>query len=170
MLYGAVSWNRKRNIRTRIEISLWSLVNYWSHNQMILLRRFKMAIEHKTSRTIFFFWLSTFLFYSQRINHCHRNKMVPLFPWKFLQQLSLAPPHPQEESQTNLFVQHLIGYLDRRKPSTAGNHKSWWMINSVLFQNGNDTSNWWQPSPVTQKLDSAIRPWLFKHWIALSTG
>jgi len=65
--------------------------------------------------------------------------MLPLFPWKFLQQLSLAPPHPQEESQTNLFVQHLIGYLDRRKPSTAGSHKSCWMINySVLFQNGND--------------------------------
>ena len=113
-----------------------------SHNQMILLRWFKMAIEHKTSRTIFFFWLNTFLFYSQRINHCHRNKMLPLFPWKFLQQLSLVPPHPQEESQTNLFVQHLIGYLDRRKPSTAGNHKSCWMINySVLFQNGNDTCN-----------------------------
>ena len=150
MLYGAVSWNRKRHIRTRIEILMWSLVNYWSHNQMILLRWFKMAIEHKTSRTIFFFWLNTFLFYSQRINHCHRHNMLPLFPWKFLQQLSLAPPHPQEESQTNLFVQHLIGYLDRRKPSTTGNHKSCWMINySVLFQNGNDTCNCWQPGPIT---------------------
>ena len=103
---------------------------------MILLRRFKMAIKHETSPKIFFFfWLNTYLFYNQRINHCHRNKMLPLFPWKFLQLLSLGPPHPQEESQTNLFVQHLIGYLDRRKPSTAGNHKSCWMINySVLFQ------------------------------------
>ena len=49
-----------------IEILLWSLVsklvNYWSHNQMILLRRFKMAIKHETSPKIFFFFLVEHLF------------------------------------------------------------------------------------------------------------
>ena len=142
------------------------LVNYWSHNQMILYiwDSSKWQLNIKLVK-LSFFWLNTFLFYNQRINHCHRNKMLPLFPWKSLQQLLLGPPHPQEESQTNQFVQHLIGYLDRRNPSTAGNHKSCWMINySVLFQNGNDTCNCWQPGPVAQKLDSSIRPWLFKRW------